>query len=284
MPVTSLLVVLGCTLATAAGGWLYFRGVRINRPPIGVVNLRDALVLVGLLIVMPYLYLAMPLVVVTGLLAVIVLTALSMTLEPLVPHTPTLWILCLGAVAADITLALSRGVTSGQFLLLNNLILCVVVIGAANLWAQSGMKAREIAVLAAVLTCYDVIATWHLQVMTEVFQRLGQLPLVPVVAWGIGDPHTALRLGLGDLLMLTVTPLVLRKAFGRRAGIVAFGSSVTVLATLLALLTAQVITVSVPVMGVLGPMIVAQYWYWRRTAGTERSTRDYLRMEPLTAR
>jgi hypothetical protein len=284
MPAVSLLVVLVFLLATTGGGWLYFRRVRINRPPVGVVNLRDALVLVGMLIVMPYLYLELPLFVVTGLLAVIVLTALSMTLEPFVRHAPTLWTLCLGAVAADIALAHSRGVSSEPFLLLNNAILCVVVIGAANLWAQSGMKAREIAVLATVLTCYDIIATWHLQVMTDVFQRLGRIPLVPVVAWGISDPTTALRLGLGDLLMLTVTPLVLRKAFGLRAGLIALGSSVTVLAVLLALLTAQVITVSIPVMGVLGPMIVAQYWYWRRTAGAERPTREYLRVEPLAAR
>jgi hypothetical protein len=283
MPVTSLLVVLAFMLASIAGGFLYFRRVRINRPPIGVVNLRDALILVGLLIVMPYLYLALPLVVVTALLAVIVLTALFMTLEPLVPHRPTLWVLCLGAVAADITLALSRGVTSDSFLLFNNVVLCVVVIGAANLWAQSGMKAREVAVLAAVLTCYDFIATWQLHLMTEVFLRLGQLPLVPVVAWGITDPNTSLRLGLGDLLMLTVTPLVFRKAFGRRAGLVALGSSAVVLTVMLTLMTAQIITGSVPVMGVLGPMIVAQYWYWTRTVGTERTTREYLRAEPLTA-
>jgi hypothetical protein len=283
MPAGSVLVVVSLMLATTAGGWLYFRRIRMNRPPIGVVNLRDALVLVGPLILMPYLYLALPLIAVTSLLAVIVLTALTMTLEPLVANAPILWLGCLALVGADIAVARAEGVTSAQFLLLNDVTMCAVVIGAASLWAQSGMKAREIAILAAVLTFYDLIATWHLGVMTDVFQRLGQLPLVPVVAWGIGNPHTSLRLGLGDLLMLTVAPLVLRKAFGLRAAAVAYGSSVTVVTVLLSLLSAQIITVSIPVMGVLGPMIVVQYWYWRRATGTERSTREYLRAEPLTA-
>lgn len=284
MPIVSALVVLGFTLATAIGGWLYFRRVLINRPPIGVVNLRDALILVGLLIVMPYLYLVLPLAVVTGLLVIVVLTALHMTLEPLVTYRPTLWATCLGTIAADIVLAYSQGVSSGSFLLFNNLVLCLVVLGASNLWAQSGMRAREVAILAAVLTCYDIIATWQVDVMSEVFLRLTQLPLVPVVAWGIADPNTALRLGLGDLLMLTVTPLVLRKAFGLRAAIIALVTTLVGLATLLVLLSQQIITGTIPVLSVLGPIILVQYWYWRRSTGTERTTREYLRAEPLTVR
>jgi hypothetical protein len=57
-----------------------------------------------------------------------------------------------------------------------------------------------------------------------------------------------------------------------------------VLATLLVLLSAQIITVSIPVLGVLGPIIVAQYWYWRRSAGAERTTGEYLQAEPLVVR
>jgi hypothetical protein len=57
---TSLLVVLALAAAAAVGGWVYARRVRISRPPIGVVTLTDALILVGVLVLMPYLYLSLP--------------------------------------------------------------------------------------------------------------------------------------------------------------------------------------------------------------------------------
>jgi len=277
----SLIVVYAFALLAAVGGWTYFRRVRVSRPPIGVVNLRDAVILIAVLALMPYLYLSLPLVVISALLVVVVLTALHMALEPVMSHRALLWLACLGLVGADIALAVTGGVTNAPFLLVNNAILAAVVIGAANLWAQSGMKAREVAILAGVLAVYDVIATWHLTVMTDVFTRLSQLPLVPVVAWGLSDPRTSLRLGLGDLLLLTVVPLVFRKAFGRRAGLVALASGLTLFAVLLTLLTTRVVTVSIPVMVLLGPLILGQYWYWRHRHGTERTTREYLRDEPV---
>jgi hypothetical protein len=280
---SSLFVVLAFAAITVIGGWVYFRRVRINRPPIGVVNLRDAVILMVVLVLMPYLYLSLPLVVVTALLGIIVLTAVHMTLEPVLRHPLLLWSACLGLISADIGISLSQGVTSTSFLLLNNLILVIVVIGATNLWAQSGMRARDVAILAAALTVYDVIATWQLSVMSDVFQRLAQLPLVPVVAWGLPNPQTSLRLGLGDLVLVTVFPLVLRKAFGLKAGLFALGAGLAVLAVVLTLVTTRVVTVSIPVMAILGPLIVGQYWYWRRVQGTERTTWQYLAIEPLSA-
>jgi hypothetical protein len=282
MPI-SLFVVLGVAVLTTVGGTAYFRRVRVNRPPIGVVNLRDAVILVAVLMVMPYLYLALPLAAVTVLLGVVVLTALHLTLEPML-HPLLLWVACLGLIGLDIGLAWSSGVEGSPFLLVNNVILALVTIGAANLWAQSGMKAREVAVLAAVLTAYDVVATWQLTVMEDVFQRLSQLPLVPVVAWGLSEPETSLRMGLGDLLILTVAPLVFRKAFGRTAGLVALASGLAVVAALLTVVATQDVALSIPVMAILGPVIVGQYWYWRHARGAERTTAEYLRVEPILAR
>lgn len=276
----SFAVVLTFTLATALGGWAYFRRVRINRPPIGVINLRDTLILITALVLMPYLYLALPLGAVTVLLGVVVLTLLHMTLEPILPQTTLLWGVCLALLTTDIVLAVVQGVTNASFLLTNNLILTIMIVGAANLWAQSGMKARDVAVLATALTVYDVIATWHLTVMTDVIERLSQLPLVPVVAWGLSDPQTSLRLGIGDLILLTVGPLVFRKAYGRKAGLFALGSGLVVVAAILALLTTAVVPVSIPVMAALGPVLVGQYWYWRRVHGAERTTTEYLLCEP----
>jgi len=33
-------------------------------------------------------------------------------------------------------------------------------------------------------------------------------------------------------------------------------------------------------MVILGPLMVAQYLYWRRRTGAERTTQEYLRAEP----
>jgi hypothetical protein len=38
-----------------------------------------------------------------------------------------------------------------------------------------------------------------------------------------------------------------------------------------------------PVMVVLGPLMVLQYAWWARRRGPERTTRQYLQVEPLAA-
>jgi MFS family permease len=86
---------------------------------------------------------------------------------------------------------------------------------------------------------------------------------------------------MGDMLLATVFPLVMRKAFGRAAGL---ASLVSNLGLIVALLTAAVISqsqVPFPVMVILGPLILLQYAYWRRRCGRERTIRQYLQIEPL---
>jgi hypothetical protein len=273
-----LLVVLAFAVATVVGGWLYCRRVTVDRPPVGVITLTDGLVLVTVLVTMPYVYLALPLAVVTLLLAAAVLAALHLVLQPLLRPPALLWAACLGVIGLDVGLGLVAGVASRPFLLVNNAVLATVVVGAATLWAQSGMRARDVAVLAVLLPAYDVIATWQLTVMSDVFARLGKLPLVPVLAWGLPDPETALRLGLGDLLLLTVWPLVFRTAFGRRAGLVALGTGLAAVAVVLTLLATGAVVGAIPVMIVIGPLIAGQYVLWRRT-GPELSVRDRARAE-----
>jgi hypothetical protein len=73
---------------------------------------------------------------------------------------------------------------------------------------------------------------------------------------------------------------VMRKAFGRPAGITAMVLALAAIGTLLALPLQEVF----PVMVVLGPLMVLQYLYWRRRHGPERSTWQYLQEEPLGLR
>jgi hypothetical protein len=275
------LVVFGLAALSVLLTTVYFRRCEMTRPPIGVFNLRDVAVVLGAIVVIPYLYLVLPLAVVATIIALTVLGTLYLVGEPLVPRRVLLVAIAGGAVAADIAIALVEGTASNLFLAANDLLLVAVVVAVANLWAQSGMKARDAAVLAGALAVYDYIATSQLTLMTDLIDRLSTIPFQPFVGWRSGAD--GLAVGLGDLLLASVFPLVMRKAYGRRAGATAVVSGVAVLALILGLIKAGVITFVVPAMVVLGPLMVVQYAFWARRRGGERTTWAYLRAEPRAA-
>ncbi|AVT30902.1 hypothetical protein C6361_17020 [Plantactinospora sp. BC1] len=281
---TSFYVVIGIVAATAFAGWWFYRRFTVDRPPIGVVTRSDIAILLALLVLLPYLYLNLPIAVVTVVLAVGTLATMYVTLEPMLRYGWLALTVGLVLIGADIALGVLDGVTATSFLVVNNLVMVIAIVGATNLWAQSGAKARDIALLAAALTGYDVIATWQLSVMTDVMERLATAPLVPIIGWDLGNLATGLRIGLGDVLILTVFPLVMRKAYGRAAGLVALVLGLTIPPILFALLVTGVVTATIPAMVVIGPLVVGQYFWWRRRAGgRERTTVEYLRAEPLTS-
>ena len=177
---------------------------------------------------------------------------------------------------------LRLGATSPAFFLVNNSVLVLAVAGVTSLWAQSGIKARDVAVLGGALAAYDLIATSLLPLMTDLISRLASIPLAPVVSWGVGPER--LLIGLGDLLLATVFPLAMRKAFGRSAGIAAMAINLGAIAATLAFLQLAKVEVGVPLMTGLGPLMVVQYAYWVLRRGPERTTWEYLRTEPLDRR
>ena len=154
-----------------------------------------------------------------------------------------------------------------------------MAVAIANLWAQSGMKARDAAVLGAALTVYDFVATARLPLMGDLVARVAELPFAPLVAWPAGPDGSWLGLGLGDLLLATVFPLVLRKADGRTAGLAAIALGLGALVGVAALAHLAAISIF-PVMVALGPLMVLQYACWTRLRGPERTTWQYRRAEP----
>ncbi len=275
------LVVAATTVVAATLASGYFRRFQPMRPPIGVMNLRDVVIMLGAIVALPYVYLTLPLWVVAVLFSGAILGALYFVWEPVLESRARIWTACLLLLGADLVLALTRGTTDGGFLLVNNLLLVTVVVGVTNLWAQSGMKARDVAVLAVGLAVFDVIATSRLTVMTDLVTRLSGMPLLPVVTWRASGGARGLAIGLGDLLLASLFPLVLRKSFGRRAGSVALVVSVCVIATMLAVIDLRLVRTPIPAMVVLGPLMALQYGYWRARRGSERTTLEYLRAEPL---
>lgn len=266
-------VVLVTALVTIALASVYFRRLQVNRPPVGVVNARDVWILLAGIVAIPYLYLALPLAVVATLLAIATIGILLFTFEP-VARLGVRLVLAIGATATDIALALTLGTQSNTFLAVNNAVLAIAVIGIANLWAQSGMRAVHVAAMALGLAVYDVIATLGLPLMTDLIERLNDIPLVPFLGWrAAGDEFL---LGFGDLLLLALFPLVIRKAFGRRAAAIALAVTALVLSVLLAAVEFGLLGRIVPAMVVLGPVMAALSAVWLRRQGRERTSREYL--------
>lgn len=276
----SFFVVVGFAASAVLLGWAYFRHYQLPRPPVGVFTLGDVAVMMGAIILLPLLYLRVPLWALTGFFALVVLGILHFTAQPLLRFRPAVWLGALVLVGADIGTNLQFGATSAPFLAVNNIVLVSTIIGVTNLWAQSGMKARDVTLLGGALAVYDLIATTLLPLMTDLIAHLAHIPFAPLVAWGIGGGD-GLGIGVGDLLLATVFPLVVRKAFGRSAGITAVAMSLATITAVMALIEWRIVTVALPVMTMLGPLMVAHYGYWIRRRGKERTTWQYLQAEPV---
>jgi hypothetical protein len=277
---TVALVVILCHIAVALLlSWAYFRRYALSRPPIGVFNLWDIAVMIGGIVLVPYLYLILPIWLVVSLLALGMLSVPYITWEPILRARWAVWLMTLVLLAADIGVALWYGPATRLFSAVNNIVLIVAIVGITNLWAQSGMKARDVAVLAGVLAIYDVIVTWQLTQTADLFSRLFGLPLAPIIAWTLGDGQW-LGIGMGDMLLAAVFPLVMRKAFGRAAGMASLASNLSLLVILLTVAVLSRVQVLFPVMILLGPLMIVQFAYWRWRAGPERTTRQYQQAEP----
>jgi hypothetical protein len=264
--------------ATSSLSWGYFQRYAMKRPPIGVFNLWDVAFMLAAIVVVPLLYLVLPTWMVAGLLGLAALSILYMTFEPVLRRRALIWLIALLVVGSEIWIFFQSGATSQSLLIYNDMIQVLLVVGAVNLWAQSGMKARDAAILGAALLTYDLLFTSILTVMTALFNRVGVLPFAPLVALGTG--RSWVGLGLGDLLMAAVFPLLIYKGYGRTAGVVALLLTLVAFAFVLYLPAVGAVTAPVPVMVVLGPLMVGQYVVWRHWRGVERTLFQYWQQEP----
>lgn len=271
----SALVVLILAGLTPLLGLVYFRRYSMKRPPIGVFNLRDVLFTFAMIIIVPFLYIVPPLWFSALLFGFSGLSLLYLVFEPTVTRRRFIWLLSLGLAGVDALVCWSMGGDSPAFLVTNNLLVILCVIGMANVWAQSGLSARNTAIFGGLLAVYDFIATAQLPLMGDLLRRLANLPFAPVVAWGSGTNVAAI--GLGDLALATLFPLVMRKAFGPVAGYSASGLGFCAILAMFILPPGTLF----PAMVVLGPLMLAEYFFWHTRQKQERTTREYLEQEPL---
>jgi hypothetical protein len=264
------LVILGFTVICTLAGWAYFGRWQMSRPPIGVMNLYDLVATMVLIVLVPLVYIMLPDWAALALLMLGIFGIFYHVFEPILHRQSVLWLVAMLLAGGNVVLGQVSGTLTLSYILVNNLTLVVVVLGIANLWAQSGMKARDAAMLAVLLGIYDVVFTSHLSVMGDLFDHLDDLPLAPLIAWGSMEDMQAI--GVGDLLMATLFPLVMRKSYGQTAGILAQGLAIITIALISILAPAETLF---PVMIILGPIMAVQYVFWRWQRGVERTTRQY---------
>lgn len=269
--------VLALTVLALLLAWVYFRRLRIPRPPLGIFGLWDVAVLLVGIVLMPYLYLLVPVAFASALLGLGMLSVLALASEPLVPHGRVRWMCLIGLLATDVWASIADADQQSipiRFMV-NDLLLILVIVSMSNMWAQSGLRARDAAVLGAGLAVYDLLFTAVLPITDDLIRRLAGVPFAPLVAWPTGSGAEWFSIGLGDLLLGAVFPLVMRKAFGLPAGLVALLSfCLVVLILLLAPLSG-----TFPVMVVVGPLMVLQFLYWKQRRGLERTTWQYLQAD-----
>lgn len=243
---------------------LYFRHVAMDRPPVGVYTLRDIAAVMAGVVLLPMLYLALPDPVTATALGLMTLLALQITLSPLLPGRVA-FAVATAACATDVVLVAADLRTPA--VVWNNLLMLILVVGVANLYVQSGVKARDVAIFGVLLACYDLVATTMLPTMGDLLRKTMALPFAPVFAsWG--EPMV---IGLGDVLLLTLWTLVSVKAFGQVAGWVA-GCGALGLTVVLAV---TVHSGLFPLMLAAGPLMALQYAVWRTMHTSERTTAAY---------
>jgi hypothetical protein len=276
MDVTAVAAVVGCEALALFGSLFFFRHSRVDVPPIGVFGLDDAIAVGILVVIAPFVYLALPYWLVASLFLLGGASLLQLAFAAVLPPT-LVWPLVVTLTVADGAALSWLGSRDIVFLGINDCLVIVVVIGLANLWAQSGLRVRAAVVLGAGVAVYDYLATLEATLMHDVVDRLSGVAFAPRVAFA-AQGGAILNVGLGDLLLASVFPLLLRRAYGRPAAIV---SVITGFAALAAMTAAADLGLApaLPAMVVLWPLMLIQYAWWRRR-GPERTTYAYLVAEP----
>ncbi|MFB7594190.1 hypothetical protein [Streptomyces sp. NPDC056160] len=267
---TALVALSCCVAALMAVAGAYLARVVMPRPPVGVYAPADIAVLCVGVVVAPLFYAGLPGAWVSALFGLVFCLAVQFTLAPLCSGR---WAWCLALAATGATAGAAVWSTAAWVRVGTDVLLAVAVVGVANLWAQSGMRSSHVAALAGALTCYDLVATTLTDVTGNFFEQVRGRPFAPLLAL-TGGAHPV-AVGLGDLLLLVLFPLVAAKAYGRGAALLAGAVGVVVTSAVSALFAVGALTEGFPLLTALGPLIVVQHLVWSRRAGGERTTAEW---------
>ena len=282
-------ILTGVTLVSV-GALVYFRWVRMERPPVGTFNGRDIVILLAFIVTLPFLYALLPNWLITCLLVITFASSLFIGYRPLLGATGA-WLGIGLLIGLNIwTSHHLMGTTGGWQLWWAELSVLVGLgsIAVANLYVQGGMKLRYVAWLSLGLAVYDIVFATVLPLTDKLVAGYLANPLDPLLGMRFGIDNYGV--GLGDLLIYSLFLTASYKAYGARAARIAFGLIVVVGAGvtafvpfLLNFLDTQ-LDLLVPSQAFFGPAAFLCYLWMRRRYGRERTMGEYLASVDAPAR
>jgi hypothetical protein len=286
VPVTLIGVLATCLVALA-----YLRRLRLERPPIGVFNGRDVVVLYVIIILLPVLYVVLPQPALTTMLIITFCAALSIGYRPLL-RPVLLWTAIGLLIGVNIWTARTMlGTVFGHQLLWveTSTVTMLAAVAVSNLYVQGGMRMQHVAWFALVLGAYDVTFSIIIPFLGELADAFIGHPLNPAMGmrWGVFN----VDIGLGDLLVYSLFVIAARKAYGPPAArlalavVAVFGA----VAPSVAPLVIDAVTrgngnAVTPAQIFFGPPALLTYLWLRRRYGRERTFGEYLADPTGTAR
>jgi hypothetical protein len=274
-------ILTGATLV-CAGSLAFFRRVRMERPPVGTFNVRDVVILLVVIGVLPFVYGWLPVPAVTVLLCITFASALYIGYRPLLGSIG-IW-LGIGVLIGFNIWSSNHvmGTIAGWQLWYSEQSITVLLaaIAVCNLYVQGGMKLRHVAWLALGLACYDVIFASYYPLTGRLLARYITHPLTPVVGMRFGEVDYVI--GLGDLLVYSLFFVVAYKAYGKRAAaiaagvIVVMGAFATAFIPFLFNFSNANLDTLVPAQSLFGPAAFVTYLWMKRHYGRERTMAEYL--------
>ncbi len=285
----ALIMSLVSAVAVMVLSVMYLRRVRIERPAIGTFNRRDIITLFVLLTILPLLYIHLPRVVLTSVLGITFVSALSIGLRPLLRPT-ALWPIVGGLIGANIwmgnnLLGTERGWQA--YWAENSVIVLMAAVAVTNLYVQGGMKLQHVAWFAGALAIYDVFFTSFYPITNALVESFLGFPLDPSVGmrWGFNNA----AVGLGDLLVYGLYVTTALKAYGWLAArvaaalVVMFGAVVPSLVPLVINFVDARTDTLVPAQAWFGPMALLGYLWMHRRYGKERTVAQFLASDDVSA-
>jgi hypothetical protein len=255
----ALAVFFSCSLAL-----VYSRKVKIQQPPVGRTNWKDATVLLVAIPVFTLLVAYAPSIIIVALLVLSLLVAFTSFLGSIVKR---------GIVSVPIALVLIATQLVIRNIWLNDAIVVSSLVFVSSFFMQTGMKSREVVYLAIGYSVYDLASLFILPSLVRTFTI--NSPVAPLVI--ILTATQGRVVGGGDILLLTLFVATLDTAFGIR--IAAVFAGVSVLFTFVVSATIAAVT-AIPISPFLTLAFLAIVWGARGSQAKPSSVRSQESQEP----
>ena len=279
---TEFLVLLVGVMLVTSCALLFFRKVRLERPPLGTFNGRDIVILLIFVSVLPFLYGYLPYWLITALLMLTFGSSIYIGFSQVLGPART-WLGIGLLIGLNVwTSHHLMGSTAGWQAWWAELTILVGLgaISVSNLYVQGGMKLIYVAWLALGLAVYDIVFATVLPLTDQLVAGYLAHPLDPLLGMRFGIDNYGV--GLGDLLVYSLFLVAAYKAYGVKAARIAFGlimfvgAFVTAFIPFLLNFLDTELDLLVPAQALFGPVAFLSVLWMRRRWGPERTMAQYL--------